>query len=79
MVQVQTGVCFFTSVFTVIDSCTASVANVWPGDCNYDLTANMADALHIGLAYGATGATRPAATNGWYAQPVTRTVTASLM
>ncbi|MCK6639358.1 MAG: YCF48-related protein [Bacteroidia bacterium] len=71
VVQVQTGNCFYTSIFTVIDSCTASVPNVWPGDCNYDLTANMADALHIGLAYGATGATRPAATNGWYAQPMT--------
>jgi hypothetical protein len=71
VVQVQTGNCFFTSVFTVIDSCTASVPNVWPGDCNYDLTANMADALHIGLAYGATGATRPNASNLWYAQPMT--------
>ncbi|MFM2016990.1 MAG: hypothetical protein RL007_646 [Bacteroidota bacterium] len=71
IVQVQTGNCFFTSIFTVIDSCTASVPNVWPGDCNYDLTANMADALHIGLAYGATGATRPSATIGWYAQPMT--------
>lgn len=71
VVQVQTGNCFFTSIFTVIDSCTASVPNVWPGDCNYDLTANMADALHIGLAYGATGATRPNASNLWYAQPMT--------
>lgn len=60
-----------TSIFTVVDSCNVYVPNVWPGDCNYDLTANMADALHIGLAYGATGATRPAATNGWYAQPMT--------
>lgn len=59
-----------TSVFTVVDSCNVYVANVWPGDCNYDLVVNMADALHIGLGYGATGATRPAATNGWYAQPM---------
>lgn len=59
-----------TSLITVIDSCNVPVGNVWPGDCNYDLTANMADALHIGLAYGATGATRPNATNGWYAQPM---------
>lgn len=59
-----------TSLVAVIDSCNVQVGNVWPGDCNYDLTANMADALHIGLAYGATGATRPNATNGWYAQPM---------
>jgi photosystem II stability/assembly factor-like uncharacterized protein len=59
-----------TSVYTVIDSCSIVVGNVWPGDCNYDLTANMADALHIGLAYGATGATRPNASNLWYAQPM---------
>jgi photosystem II stability/assembly factor-like uncharacterized protein len=59
-----------TSSVNVVDSCNVPVGNVWPGDCNYDLTANMADALHIGLAYGATGATRPAATNNWYAQPM---------
>lgn len=59
-----------TSVFTVVDSCNVYVANVWPGDCNYDLVVNMADALHIGLGYGATGATRPGASNAWYAQPM---------
>ncbi|MDQ3110342.1 MAG: T9SS type A sorting domain-containing protein [Bacteroidota bacterium] len=59
-----------TSIFTMIDSCNIAVGNVWPGDCNYDLSANMADALHIGLAYSATGATRPNASNLWYAQPM---------
>lgn len=59
-----------TSVFTVIDSCNVAVPNVWPGDCNYDLVVNMADALHVGLGYGATGATRPGASNAWYAQPM---------
>lgn len=59
-----------TSVFTVVDSCNVYVANVWPGDCNYDLIVNMADALHIGLGYGATDAVRPGATNAWYAQPM---------
>ncbi len=59
-----------TSVFTVIDSCNVYVGNVWPGDCNYDLVVNMADALHIGLGYGATDAASPNATNGWYAQPM---------
>jgi photosystem II stability/assembly factor-like uncharacterized protein len=71
------GVAFFqgcgalTSIFYVVDSCNVSVPNVWPGDCNYDLTANMADALHIGLAYNTTGPTRPNASNQWYAQPMT--------
>ncbi len=59
-----------TSVFTVVDSCNVYVANVWPGDCNYDLVVNMADALHIGLGYGATDAVRPGASNAWYAQPM---------
>lgn len=59
-----------TSLFTVIDSCNVYVPNVWPGDCNYDLTANMADALHIGLGYNTSGAQRPNASNGWYAQPM---------
>jgi photosystem II stability/assembly factor-like uncharacterized protein len=62
--------CATTSMFIVIDSCNVPVGNVWPGDCNYDLIANAADALHIGLAYGATGATRPNATPLWYAQPM---------
>jgi hypothetical protein len=65
------GCGMLTSIFYVIDSCNVSVPNVWPGDCNYDLTANMADALHIGLAYNTSGSTRPNATNGWYAQPMT--------
>jgi hypothetical protein len=60
-----------TSLITVIDSCNAQyVGNVWPGDCNYDLVVNMADALHIGLADNASGATRPNASNLWYAQPM---------
>jgi photosystem II stability/assembly factor-like uncharacterized protein len=70
LVVVMTGNCTFTSVFTVIDSCSAQVGNVWPGDCNYDLVVNMADALHIGLGYGATDALRPNASNAWYAQPM---------
>ncbi|HET6992959.1 MAG TPA: T9SS type A sorting domain-containing protein, partial [Bacteroidia bacterium] len=60
-----------TSSYTVIDSCNVPVGNVWPGDCNYDLSVNMADALHIGLAYNATGPIRPNASNLWYAQPMT--------
>ncbi len=60
-----------TNLFYVVDSCNVYVSDVWPGDCNYDLVANMADALHIGLGYGATDATRPNATPSWYPQPMT--------
>ncbi|TND08640.1 MAG: hypothetical protein FD123_2144 [Bacteroidetes bacterium] len=59
-----------TSIFYVIDSCNVPVGHVWPGDCNYDLTANMADVLHIGVGYNTTGATRPNASNAWYLQPM---------
>lgn len=59
-----------TSVITVIDSCNVPVNNVWPGDCNYDLTANMADVLNIGIGYNTSGPVRPNATNQWYAQPM---------
>lgn len=62
--------CVTTNLFNIIDSCSIQVPNVWPGDCNYDLTANMADALNIGVGYNTTGAQRPNATNGWYAQPM---------
>lgn len=70
MWPIAMGNCVVTNLFTLVDSCNVAVPNVWPGDCNYDLQANMADALQIGLGYGATGATRPSATNGWYAQPM---------
>lgn len=41
---------------------------VWPGDANNDYMANMVDILPIGLAYGATGATRPGASINWTGQ-----------
>ena len=61
-----------TSYIEVDDTCGtyAWVSNVWPGDCNYDLTADMADALMIGLSYNTTGPTRPGANNSWTAQPM---------
>ncbi|HLG03376.1 MAG TPA: T9SS type A sorting domain-containing protein, partial [Bacteroidia bacterium] len=61
-----------TSNVQAIDTCALFVwaLNVWPGDCNYDLIANVADALYIGLGYGTTGATRPGANNSWTAQPM---------
>jgi len=53
-----------------LDSAGATATpNVWPGDANYDLTADMNDLLYIGWAYGATGSARPAATNNWQAEP----------
>lgn len=51
-----------------LDSVT-STPNVWPGDANYDLTADMNDLLYLGWAYGATGPVRPSATNNWQAEP----------
>jgi len=47
----------------------ALIANVWPGDCDYDLNANNVDLITLGLAYGATGSTRSGASNNWTAQP----------
>jgi hypothetical protein len=51
-----------------LDSTTA-IPNVWPGDANYDLVADMNDLLYIGWAYGATGTPRTGATLNWQAQP----------
>lgn len=45
------------------------IADVWPGDCDYDLHANNVDLLSLGLAYGATGTARSGASNNWVAQP----------
>lgn len=47
----------------------AAIANVWPGDANYDLQANNVDILNLGLTYSATGTTRASASNSWTAQP----------
>ncbi|TAL59908.1 MAG: T9SS type A sorting domain-containing protein [Bacteroidetes bacterium] len=56
--------------YTYLDgSCFGSlIANVWPGDCDYDLNANNVDLLSLGLAYGATGTARSGASNNWIAQ-----------
>ena len=42
--------------------------SVWPGDYNYDGTANETDALYWGLAFGNTGAIRPNASTAWQGQ-----------
>ena len=59
--------------YTNIDvSCIGSaIANVWPGDCDYDLQANNVDLLTLGIAYGATGSQRANATTTWQAEPST--------
>jgi hypothetical protein len=48
-----------------------SAGDVWPGDANYDLTADNNDVLNIGLAYGETGPVRAGASLNWIAQPAT--------
>jgi hypothetical protein len=50
-------------------SCTPDTSNVWPGDANYDLTADNIDILYIGLAYGYAGPVRAGASINWVAQP----------
>jgi hypothetical protein len=45
--------------------------DVWPGDVNWDLTANNDDILDIGLAYGQTGTPRTGASLNWVAQTCT--------
>lgn len=47
----------------------SNVPNVWPGDANYDLVADINDLFYIGWAYGATGTARAGATNTWQAEP----------
>lgn len=60
------NVCTSNTLQVVVpDSC----EDVWPGDANFDLTADNKDLLQIGLAYGNTGPVRPAASNVWVAQP----------
>ncbi len=47
------------------------ISDVWPGDANYDLTANNNDVLNIGVAYGNSGPVRSGASLAWVAQPAT--------
>ncbi|MFN0013252.1 MAG: cohesin domain-containing protein [Saprospiraceae bacterium] len=46
-----------------------SAALVWPGDADNNSAVNHHDLLYLGLAFGQTGPTRPAATNNWSGQP----------
>jgi len=56
--------CVGTQSITVTDSCDY----VWPGDANDDATADINDILAIGLANGATGASRVGASITWIGQ-----------
>jgi photosystem II stability/assembly factor-like uncharacterized protein len=69
--------CAVTNSILLVDSCGVQIPNVWPGDCNYDLTADYLDFLNIAMAYGYTGATRPGASIAWTAQPMADWATAS--
>lgn len=42
--------------------------NVWPGDANDDLIADVRDLLYVGLGMNATGPLRPNASNAWQAE-----------
>lgn len=57
--------------YTYLDAtCFGSpIANVWPGDCDYDLMADNMDLIPLGIAFGSSGPTRSGATNSWVAQP----------
>lgn len=39
-------------------TCNTQPPDVWPGDANYDLTANNFDVLNVGLAFSASGPIR---------------------
>jgi hypothetical protein len=41
---------------------------VWPGDANYDGIVNNYDLLHVGLAHGSSGTSRPNASIQWEKQ-----------
>jgi photosystem II stability/assembly factor-like uncharacterized protein len=69
--------CAVTNGTILIDSCGVQIPDVWPGDCNYDLTADYIDFLNIAMAYSNTGAVRPGASINWNAQPMTDWGTAS--
>jgi hypothetical protein len=65
--------CIFAghSGYAYVDARMDSVSapgSVWPGDCNYDLTADVNDLFYIGWGYGLTGPVRAGATTNWLPQ-----------
>lgn len=59
--------CLFTDSVLVVASPTCD--SVWPGDINYDGTANNIDVIYWAMAFGDTGTTRANATINWNGQP----------
>ena len=45
------------------------VADVWPGDANFDNTANNFDLLNVGISFGFEGQERDAIDIDWFAMP----------
>lgn len=53
------------------NSAATTVPNTWPGDANYDLTANFLDLFYVGAAYGTTGTPRATIDNTYNPFPST--------
>lgn len=64
---IQTDSINNTSEFA--DLWTQVAPDVWPGDCNYDLTVDNFDFLYLNIASGDTGSIRNGASINWIAQP----------
>ncbi len=45
------------------------LTDVWPGDANYDNTANHFDLLNVGIAFNTEGPARDVINNDWFAMP----------
>ncbi len=62
---------YATSNFNYINMCSNinTVSNVWPGDCNYDLSVNNIDFIYLNIANTDTGSIRPNASSAWIPQP----------
>ncbi len=56
-----------TSEFSILWSQVTN--NVWPGDCNYDLTVDNLDFVYLGMGMGYTGPLRSNASLNWTPQP----------
>lgn len=54
--------------FFPLDSSCKAIQQVWPGDTDEDGVASIKDMLHIGVAFGFTGAPRNNPTAGWIGQ-----------
>jgi hypothetical protein len=72
-ITVDSAGIYTLSVTQLSSGCTATAQAVvleteciWPGDANFDGTANNQDILEIGLAYNQTGPTRADNSIGWY-------------